>query len=180
VRDEVQDVPLGCTHFSYNLDTKRRIFDKAISIPKNVWPTARKFSVQPTEIRIWKRKFTGSASFHPTTGTGISTATPEGESLPRKCFKKEGLGLQFDGGGRKCALQKDVTDKFLVFYDGKRFADLGIALRLMTAECRLFDPSICLLSSKLLRVVLIGCWSSGMCLGIMGRTRRKIQGMIQL
>jgi hypothetical protein len=115
---------------------------KIFKIPKNVRPTARKISVQPTQIRTWKRKLP--------TGTGISTATPEGEILQGKRFKKEGQGLRSNGGKRKCALSKDVIDKLQVFYDSKRFADLGVTLRLMTAECRLLDPSVCSLSSNAL------------------------------
>jgi hypothetical protein len=121
------------------LDTKKRIVDEEFSIPKIVQPTAWTFSVQPTQIRIWKGKFAGCANCHQT----ILSETPEAESTLAKSYKEEGRSLRFAGGGRKCALHKDVIEKLQVFYEGKRFADLGVMLRLMTAECRHLDQSLC-------------------------------------
>jgi hypothetical protein len=106
-------------------------------MPRNLRATACKFSVQPTQKRIWKSMFDKNcvpALAHGDTGTGEEKS---------KRLKKNS---RFSGGGRKCALCKETVDRLEAFYDGKRNADLGVSLRLMTAECRLVDPSVLSLS----------------------------------
>jgi transposase-like protein len=137
-----QNLPVICTRFSYELGIKKRIVTEAYSIPRNLRPTARKFNVQANQIRLWKRKFDGG-SFPALSHDDTSI---DGEHAKR--FKKD--NSRFTGGGRKCSLSKDVINKLKRFYDGKRNEDLGVSLRLMTAECRLLDPSVSSISSKAL------------------------------
>ncbi len=119
-----------CTRNSYTLEIKKAIVAEAYAIPRNLRATAHKFTVQANQIRIWKRKFDENcapALSHDTTG--------EGDKAKR--FKKDNSVSRFIGGGRKCALDKDVVSHLEKFYDGKGSEDLGVTLRLMTAECRL-------------------------------------------
>jgi transposase-like protein len=48
-------LPLGSTRHTYNLEVKKAIVDEAFALPKNLRATARKFSIQPTQIHTWKR-----------------------------------------------------------------------------------------------------------------------------
>jgi hypothetical protein len=75
-----------------------------------------------------------------------------------------------------------VTNKLEMFYDGKINKDIGVMLRLMTAECRLLDPSldpsVSSISSKAIEgrvYCLLVKWDASC---VVGRTRRKVLDMI--
>jgi transposase-like protein len=118
--DEVTISPQGCTRYSYDVEVKKKIVMEAYSMPQNLRETARRFSLQTTQIRIWKRKFDKNCA--PSSAHADETSAREERS---KQFKKNS---RFSGGGRKCALLKETIDKLKAFYDGKRNADLGVPL----------------------------------------------------
>jgi transposase-like protein len=132
-------LPIGCKRHLYHLQVKKAIVDEAFSSPRNLHTTAWKFSVQPTQICIWKRKFevalgAGSNLENITT----TTASNNSKTLSKR-FKKC-TDSRFGSGGQKPLLSKDVIQQLKEYYDGKRDEDLGVTLQLMMAECRLVDP----------------------------------------
>jgi transposase-like protein len=148
--DSTQNIPTSRTRNSYNLEVKRLIVTEAFATPRNLRATARKFSIQPTQIRSWKRKFDENCeAATSTTQQQQDCITGTCTSNTAKRFKKN-VGSRFGGGGRKCALQKDVIESLKKFFEGKRDDDLGVTLRLMMAECRILDPATCSLSMKAL------------------------------
>jgi hypothetical protein len=50
----------------------------------------------------------------------------------------ENVGSQFGGGGRKCALLKDILEGLKNCFDGKRDDDIAVTLWLMMVECEIF------------------------------------------
>jgi transposase-like protein len=139
-------LPLGCTRHSYNLEVKKVIVDEAFALPKNLHATARKFSIQPTQICTWKKKFDSVAvTSSDTTTTGNDNTDKPSPKRFKKCTES-----RFGGGGRKPLLNDGVIKSLKQFYNGKREEDIGVTLRLMMTECRLLDQSACTLSAKAL------------------------------
>jgi transposase-like protein len=126
-------LPIGCKRHLYHLQVKKAIVDEAFSSPRNLRATARKFSVQPTQICIWKRKFEGApgAGSNLEIITTTTTASNDSKTLSKRI--KKCTGSRFGGGGRKPLLSKDVIQQLKEYYDGKGDEDLGVTLRLMMA-----------------------------------------------
>lgn len=59
-KKRVAEVPLppAKKRYAYTIEEKENIVEEAYALPNNVKPTARVYSVQPSNIRQWKRRIT--------------------------------------------------------------------------------------------------------------------------
>jgi hypothetical protein len=87
-------LPIGCKRHSYHLQVKKAIADEAFSSSRNLPATTDKFSVQPTQICIWKKKFEAApgASCNLENITTI-TASNNSETLSKRFKNAQVVGL---------------------------------------------------------------------------------------
>jgi transposase-like protein len=114
-----------CTRCTYPIAVKRTIVREAYSTPHNIKPVARKYNVQPHQIREW-RKFVDSDTTNTTACDSTSTTVKTRRRVA--------------GGGRKCLLSARLVAELKGFFDSLRDEDFGVSLRIMTTELRRLSP----------------------------------------
>ncbi len=123
--------------YTYTLAAKRSIVMEAYAEPLSVKRIARKFHVQPNQIRRWKRQFEGSDE--DLLGLIDDPTLPSSSWSKRRVTRTE--GTRAAGAGRKCSFSEELIADLKKFFDTSRDEDFAVSLRLMIAEVRLLSPT---------------------------------------
>jgi transposase-like protein len=118
--------------YSYSLAAKRSILSEAYAEPRSVRRIARKYNVQPNQLRQWKQHIDCER-----------TADP---SLPSTCSKRVRrveLSRKLGAGRKNCFPDRLIAD-LKTFFEKSRDEDYSVSLRLMVAQAKLLSPTIAL------------------------------------
>jgi transposase-like protein len=142
---------------------------EAYSTEKNIRATARKYSVQPHQLREWKRlrldeelalaleneqivqrRATAAvranlmeANNNEVDDDETSVQRQAADQDSRRKRKRSKSACRKTGGGRKCIFQAQTISDLKGFFDEARESDLSINIRVMMAQAKLLDPVEC-------------------------------------
>jgi Ni/Co efflux regulator RcnB len=161
---------------TYPLVEKSRIVQEAYSTTKNIRPTARKYNVQPHQIREWKtlkidveydqlntinivRQNAGTAaqravaiaidSDDESIASDTSMQKQQVEQEERKERKRKMVAHRKEGGGRKCKFSRLTIDTLKGFFDDSRERDTAVDIHVMIAQARLIAEEECSLATTI-------------------------------
>jgi transposase-like protein len=126
---------------TYTLAAKRSIIAEAYALPLSVKSVARKYNVQPNQIRRWKRNFTANGELN--VDGSLDPATLQISCVRRRTRRVE-LCRQA-GAGRKCLFSDKLIAELKDFFEKSRDEDFSISLRLMMAQAKLLSPETTLM-----------------------------------
>jgi transposase-like protein len=158
---------------SYSLLEKGRMTIEAYSTEKNIRATAKKYNVQPQQIRKWKSKqldatyeeyteevnnnnkrrlFEGTAaeranalldSDDEDNDDNNSLQLQKADQEERAARKRQKRAHRDTGGGRKCKFPMEINDGLKLFFETFRENDFTVDIRLMMAQAKSLDPEGC-------------------------------------
>ncbi len=122
------------TRYTYSLAAKRSILTEAYAEQRSVKRVARKYNVQPNQLRKWKRHFESN-------GAGAAVTDP---TLPSLCPRRaKGYIVTRElGGGRKNLFPEELIADLKLFFENSRDEDYSVSLRLMVAQAKLLSPTV--------------------------------------
>jgi transposase-like protein len=111
--------------YTYSLAMKRSILTEAYAELRSVKRVARKYNVQPNQLRKWQRHFDDNGD-----STGLRDSS-KGVRVTREV-----------GGGRKCKFSDELIADLKQFFENSRDEDFSVSLRLMVAQAKLLSPTV--------------------------------------
>ncbi len=120
------------TRYTYLLAAKRSILTEPYAKLRSVKRVARKYNVQPNQLRKWKRHFENDVD-------GALLVDP---TIP-SCSVKHAKGFvvtRETGGGRKSKFSDELIAALRTFFENSRDEDFSVSLRLMVAQAKLLSP----------------------------------------
>ena len=151
---------------TYSIFSKASIITEAYEIPRNVKPTARKFNVQPKQIRQWKKagvieefeKYKARTNPRPNVEPAAVRANrivdfilPE-DSISvqmaicrRNTLKKRkrlSKAYRLEGGGRKQSLSRPLIRDLKNFLIEMREDEYPVDMELMICQAHILDPEL--------------------------------------
>jgi transposase-like protein len=126
---------------TYTLAAKRSIIAEAYALPLSVKSVARKYNVQPNQIRRWKRNFTANGELN-------VDGSPDPATLQTSCVRRRTRRVELcrqAGAGRKCLFSDKLIAELKDFFEKSRDEDFSISLRLMMAQAKLLSPETTLM-----------------------------------
>jgi DDE superfamily endonuclease len=133
--------------FSYSLAEKLDIVSEAYPVDAitAVNKTARKYHVQPQQIRTWKKNFANVRVV-------IDDSTQDGERAKILRRSHTNKKSRMTGGGRKDGFPIETVQKIRDYYVGRRNQSLSVSGQQLKIEAMRIDPVSCSdLSSEALR-----------------------------
>jgi transposase-like protein len=157
---------------SYSLLEKGRMAVEAYSTEKNIRATAKKYNVQPQQIRKWKSKkldatyieyveeqnnnnkrrlLEGTAAERANALLDSDEEDDDNNSFQlqkvdqeqRAARKRQKTAHRDTGGGRKSKFPTEINNALKFFFDTFRENDFTVDIRLMMAQAKSLDPEGC-------------------------------------
>jgi transposase-like protein len=129
-----------------SLAQKPLIVAIAYSGENQVKPTARKYGIDPAQIRRWKRKIDeqNAAVAAPLTDSEGVAVLPNTMTMAKVAKRNQQLCYtRFYGGGRRNKFSNATIAHLKEFFDNKRKNNFSVALKTITREVKRVDPDNC-------------------------------------
>lgn len=118
----------------YTLAQKVTICAEAYALFGQVKPTARKYDIQPRQIRLWRSKLD-----HLHEELNSPAAAPKTKNAIERLIHPNALNYRFLGGGRPSALTPEVRCSLKEAYDKRRGDNYSVSSQLLVAVARRCD-----------------------------------------
>jgi len=116
----------------YTLEKKRQIVNEAFSAPRMVKPTARKWSVQPTQIRKWRQQMQQDAAL---------PAYPYPRTVEERTIVKTHKLVKTRNEGRPTTTPNDLLQQLLPYIEGLRERGNAVSTTTVTLELLRMAPN---------------------------------------
>lgn len=128
------------------LGIKNEIVLEAYSIPDNIRSVSRKYSVQPNQIRCWRKNF---ATIHESAAVIVSQDGDNDDNAASSTkFLKRNVNTskyqRVSGAGRSNLFSKETIKHLKDFVNNTRADSLNVSLRILMAECKRIDKASCI------------------------------------
>jgi len=117
----------------YTLEKKRQIVNEAFSAPRMVKPTARKWSVQPTQIRKWRQQMQQDAAL---------PAYPYPRTVEERTIVKTHKLVKTRNEGRPTTTPNDLLQQLLPYIEGLRERGNAVSTTTVTLELLRMAPDL--------------------------------------
>jgi transposase-like protein len=111
--------------YTYSVAMKRNILTEAYAELPSVKRVARKYNVQPNQLRKWKCHFDDNGD-----SNGLRDSSKGVRVIPEV------------GGGRKSKFSDELIADLKQFFENSRDEDFSVSLRLMVAQAKLLSPTV--------------------------------------
>jgi transposase-like protein len=135
----------------YTLEKKRQIVNEAFSAPPMVRPTARKWSVQPTQICKWRQQMQQDA---------VLLAYPYPRTVEERTILKTHKLVKTRNEGRPTMTPNDLLQQLLPYIEGLRERGNAVSTTTVTLELLRMAPNH--LEGSLRRKNSSGLWDASL------------------